>query len=236
MLKAVREAKTRTSWVNPDAAYEDAVKAFVTAVLEPSDDAPFLSDVARFVSRIAMAAAWNSLARVAIHLTAPGVPDIYQGDDSWNFSLVDPDNRRPVDYGARAALVTRAWSDDPDPFDSATKLGLTRALLHLRRERPTLFGEGAYRRLVVRGPRAEHIVAFARSLGNEHAITVAGRLLCTRASASDDRWWGDTSLELPDDLAGISWRSIPSGQTVQAASSVAVAPLLSALPTAVLAN
>lgn len=236
MLKAVREAKLRTSWVDPNTDYEHAVAAFVAAVLEPSDDAPFLSDVARFVSRIARAAAWNSLSRVAAHLTSAGVPDLYQGDEAWNFALVDPDNRRPVDYALRAALVDKPWPDVPDPFDNATKLGLTRALLSLRRERADLFADGSYRPLTIRGTRAKHVVAFARSRGTEHVITIAGRLLCTLAAAPADTWWGDTTLELPPQFAGISWRSIPSGQSVAASPSLRLGALLSTLPTAVLAN
>jgi malto-oligosyltrehalose synthase len=102
MLKAAREARTRTSWSDPDAGYEQATTEFVAAVLEPADDAPFLTDVARFVSLIAPAGASNALSRIAVHLTAPGTPDIYQGDELWNFVLVDPDNRRAVDYEVRS--------------------------------------------------------------------------------------------------------------------------------------
>jgi (1->4)-alpha-D-glucan 1-alpha-D-glucosylmutase len=236
MLKAVKEAKTRTSWVDPNAEYEDAVKAFVAEILEAGEDAPFLPDVARFVSRIALAAAWNSLSRVALHLTAPGVADIYQGDEAWAFALVDPDNRRPVDYAARASVVDKSWPAAPDPFDNATKLGLTRALLHLRREKPSLFTDGAYRALLVRGPRAEHVVAFARSSETDHTITLAGRLLCTLATSETTAWWGDTAVELPPDLQGIRWKNLPGGQAVGPASTLRVDSLFSALPTAVLAN
>src|SRR6185436_18193203 len=104
-LKAAREAKTRTSWVDPDMAYERALADFVAAILEPSEDAPFLIDVARLVSHIAPLGASNALARVAVHLTAPGTPDIYQGDELWNFALVDPDNRRPIDYEIRTKAM-----------------------------------------------------------------------------------------------------------------------------------
>jgi (1->4)-alpha-D-glucan 1-alpha-D-glucosylmutase len=110
MRKAAREAKTRTSWIEPDAEYERAIESFVAAVLEPGDDAPFLPDVARFVSRVAPLAASNALGRLVLHLTSPGTADIYQGDEFWNFSLVDPDNRRQVDYDARAVnSVSYRW-------------------------------------------------------------------------------------------------------------------------------
>jgi (1->4)-alpha-D-glucan 1-alpha-D-glucosylmutase len=237
MLKAVKEAKQRTSWVDPDAEYEAAVKGFIAAVLEPSDDAPFLSDVARFVSRIALAGAWNSLARIAVHLTAPGVPDIYQGDEAWNFTLVDPDNRRPVDYALRASVLARPSAASLDPFDHQTKLTITRALLRLRRNEPDLFARGSYRPLEVRGVRADRVLAFARSDGARHVITVAGRRLCTLTASSPDDWWGDTRVELPTDLRGMEWKSqLGSPQLVGVAPSLHAASLLSALPTAVLAN
>jgi (1->4)-alpha-D-glucan 1-alpha-D-glucosylmutase len=236
MLKAAKEAKTRTSWVDPNTEYEDALKAFVGAVLEPADDAPFLSDVARFVSRIALAAAWNSLSRVTLHLTSPGVADIYQGDEAWNFSLVDPDNRRAVDYALRASLLDKPLGGSPDPFDNATKLGITRALLRLRRNKPAVFIEGDYRPLTVRGGRAGHVVAFVRSSSSSHVVTVAGRLLCTLAGSQASEWWGDTSVELPADLQGIEWHPLFASQPVGAGSALPVASLLAALPTAVLAN
>jgi (1->4)-alpha-D-glucan 1-alpha-D-glucosylmutase len=110
MRKAAREAKTRTSWIEPDAEYERAIESFVAAVLEPGDDAPFLPDVARFVSRVAPLAASNALGRLVLHLTSPGTADIYQGDEFWNFALVDPDNRRQVDYDARAVELGKLSS------------------------------------------------------------------------------------------------------------------------------
>jgi len=236
MIKAVREAKTRTSWVDPDAEYEKAMEAFIAAVLEPRDDAPFLSDVARFVSRIALPAAWNSLSRIALHLTSPGVPDIYQGDEAWNFALVDPDNRRPVDYAMRAKILSKPLPEQLDPFDNQTKLGLTRALLQVRRSNPELFAEGVYRPLIVTGARAAHVVAFVRSLGTTHCVTIAGRLLCTLATSTPEEWWGNTTVELPAELQGIEWSSQLGSQRIAATREIRIAPLLSALPTAVLAN
>src|SRR5256885_14671721 len=106
MRKAAREAKIRTSWVEPDLTYEDALANLVAAILEPAEDAPFLSDVARLVSSLAPLAAWNSISRLILHLTSPGTPDIFQGDELWNYALVDPDNRRQVDYDARIAALS----------------------------------------------------------------------------------------------------------------------------------
>ncbi|HEX4682555.1 MAG TPA: malto-oligosyltrehalose synthase [Gemmatimonadaceae bacterium] len=236
MLKAAKEAKTRTSWVNPDKDYEQALEAFVAAVMEPSDDAPFLSDVARFVSRIALPAAWNSLSRVTLHLTSPGVADVYQGDELWNFALVDPDNRRPVDYAMRAKLLAAPSAAEPDPFDNQTKIEVTRSLLRLRRNAPEIFSEGIYRPLTVRGKRGGHVVAFAIGMGSSHVVTVAGRLLCTLAESSPNEWWGDTEVELPPHLQGMEWKSQFASRTIGSGPALSVASLFTTLPAAVLAN
>ncbi|HKO16248.1 MAG TPA: hypothetical protein VJU87_08410, partial [Gemmatimonadaceae bacterium] len=143
MLKAEREAKRRTSWTEPDAAYEDALAAFVDAVLERGEESPFLTDVARFVAQIAPRGHWNALARLLLQLTAPGTPDIYRGDELWFFALVDPDNRRPVDYALRRRALDEvlrgsfslAAHDPPvmDPADPRLKLLVLHRLLEARR-------------------------------------------------------------------------------------------------------
>ena len=182
MTKAVREAKLRTSWTEPDEAYEKALLDFISATLEGPEDDPFLSDVSRLVARIAPLAQWNTVSRVLLHLTVPGTPDLYQGDEAWNFTLVDPDNRRPVDFAPRESPKTR----------------LTRALLEARRQRPALFADGSYQPLIVRGPRANNIVAFERRLSAERAVVIAPRLLGAIHSSAD---WQETSIQL-DDIDG----------------------------------
>ena len=231
MLKAAKEAKVRTNWTDPDAAYEDALKRFIAAILEPSDDAPFLADVARFVARIAAIGHWNALARLLLHLTAPGTPDTYRGDELWFFALVDPDNRQPVDYRERERLleeVTRMHWDERGPpslgargSDSGLKLGMLRRVLNSRRENPALFGEGVYRPLELRGAHASHLIAFARSHDDAHAIVVAPRLLASVVS-SETRLldWQDTTVVLPPELAGRELRSVLTDD----ASFVAGAP------------
>jgi len=214
-LKAAREAKTQTSWTDPDPDYERATSEFVAAILQPSDEAPFLPDVARLVSLIAPASAWNALSRIALHLTSPGTPDIYQGDELWNYLLVDPDNRRPVDYEARseAAASLRAVeeavaSSAPiDPHDHRVKLFVTARLLDLRRSHADLFVHGAYRALPVRGSSAGRVIAFAREHAGQCAITIAVCHTATGSSASPD-WWTDTAVELPHELRGRCWRSV----------------------------
>jgi (1->4)-alpha-D-glucan 1-alpha-D-glucosylmutase len=214
MLKASREAKARTSWSDPDPGYEAAVTGFVDAVLQPADDAPFLADVARLVSLIAPAGAWNALSRIAIHLTSPGTPDIYQGDEFWNFALVDPDNRRPVDYEPRAAaaaelaVIERGISSSAefDPNDNRLKLYVTARLLDVRRNYSDLFTRGSYRQLAATGTRAGNVIAFAREFAGQCAITIAARLTTTLDPAPSD-WWADTTVALPPELKGRCWQS-----------------------------
>jgi (1->4)-alpha-D-glucan 1-alpha-D-glucosylmutase len=208
MLKAAREAKTRTSWADPNSRYEKALGEFVGAILEPAEDAPFLPDVARLVARIAPIGAWNALSRIAIHLTAPGTPDTYQGDEFWNYSLVDPDNRRAVDYAARASALADLPSVEAqlhaggpiDWFDNRLKLHVTSRLLAMRRMHANLFANGGYRRLVTEGPRARHVIAFARENGGRCAITIVPRLVSELLGANHEEWWADTTVSLPAEL------------------------------------
>ena len=228
MLKAVKEAKVRTNWTDPDTGYEEALKRFIAAILEPSEDAPFLADVARFVARIAPIGHDNALARLLLHLTAPGTPDTYRGDELWFFALVDPDNRQPVDYGERERLledVTRMQADDTGApalgvgaagrdRDSRLKLRLLQRVLNSRREHPALFREGDYRPLEVRGARASNLIAFARSHDRAHAIVVAPRLLGSVIGADIGLVdWKDTMVVLPPDLAGRELRSVLTNES-----------------------
>jgi (1->4)-alpha-D-glucan 1-alpha-D-glucosylmutase len=174
MQKAMREAKRQTSWIRPDSDYEAAVQSFVRGVL---DDRELMDDVARFVARIAPGGYVTSLARTLLKLTAPGVPDFYQGCELWDFSLVDPDNRAPVDFAARRALFARVQAMSPEAVlaemeSGAPKLWLIWRTLRLRKQRPELF-DGPYKRLTVEGPDAEHVVAFTR---NQRLFSVVPRL------------------------------------------------------------
>lgn len=244
-LKASREAKTRTSWLDPDAAYERAVSDFVSAILEPAEEAPFLPDVARLVARVAPLGAWNTLSRVALHLTSPGTPDIYQGDELWSFTLVDPDNRAPVDYDARRTALgeldgfSTGLSEAPvlDPFDRRLKLLLTQRLLGLRRAFPDLYGRGSYERLAVRGARAGNVVAFARTLGERQSITIAARLADISQRTSTAEWWRDTVVEMPQMHSPSPWISAIFGKPANVSESdIGVASALGKLPVAVLVN
>ncbi|HEY4216072.1 MAG TPA: malto-oligosyltrehalose synthase [Gemmatimonadaceae bacterium] len=245
MVKAVREAKSRTSWLDPDPDYERAVAAFIERILQPGEDAPFLTDVARLVSCIATTGAINSLARIAVQLTSPGTPDTYQGDEFWNYSLVDPDNRRPVDYDARHALLDRHISIDArstahggfDPLANETKSLVLHRLLQLRRTEADVFVRGSYRPLVVTGARAAHVVAFVRSHEERHAITVVPRLVTSLTGSNANAWWADTAIVLPPDVRDAQWTSAILGHRVTASgNTLEVATLFAKLPVMVASN
>ncbi len=258
MLKAAREAKQRTSWIAPDPAFERALSAFVRAALSPAASPEFLGDLEAFVAGIAPAGLWNALARTTVQLTAPGVPDVYQGDDLWSFTLVDPDNRHPVDYamrrrmlaeiaaafaagGARRARLLAALVERPQ--DGRIKLHVVRTVLAVRRRYPALFVGGEYLALAARGPAARHVFAFARRSGRRWAVTVIPR--CTRILGGPaDRppvgdVWGDTRLLLPAGFEAGRLRSVFTGERYgiarsRAGRSLAVAAVLARFPVAVL--
>jgi (1->4)-alpha-D-glucan 1-alpha-D-glucosylmutase len=230
MLKAVREAKQRTSWANPNSEYEAAVDGFVKAILSSATAEPFLEDFVPFQRNVARLGRFNSLSQLLIKLTAPGVPDIYQGNELWDFSLVDPDNRRPVDYSRRQRcldemLVGAASHDRADAIvqelvenlenddkDDRTKLYLTWKTLNLRKQYATLFQEGDYLPLKVLGAKANHLVAFARLQGSSAAIIAVPRM-CARllvngaTSPVQSSVWDDTGVELPLELSKSKYRS-----------------------------
>jgi len=177
MEKATHESKQRTSWINPNTEYDQAVRKFVEECLTPGRNNRFLPDFQAFLPLVVDAGYFNGMSQVALKLLSPGVPDVYQGQEFWDFSLVDPDNRRPVDYAARAEALRKlrhAWDAEPEnrasfaaelaakPSDPRMKLFLTWRLLELRRKMPLLFADGDYLPLSVVGPAAEHVVAFAR--------------------------------------------------------------------------
>ena len=195
------------------------VRDFVTALFESPEDDPFLADVGRLVSRVAPIAQWNSLARVLLHITMPGTPDIYQGDELWNFALVDPDNRRPVDYTGRASslgsvLEVPASVDAEDILSHRTpKMLVTRRALAARRLHERLFTAGDYRPLRATGPRAGNVVAFARSSEGEHAVVVAPRLVGDLLGQPVAERWRGTTVELPDEIARVQLRCAITGRT-----------------------
>lgn len=180
--KAAREAKLRTSWLDPDPEYEKACRIFVQRLLDPVRSHRFLQDFSAFIADVARCGALNSLTQVALKLLAPGVPDIYRGCELWDLSLVDPDNRRPVSFDTRWQMLNDMAADPPDLRGLATdwrsgrlKLYLTWRLLALRRAEPALFSGGSYEPLMARGPAAQHVVAFRRRYRGVGTIVATGR-------------------------------------------------------------
>jgi (1->4)-alpha-D-glucan 1-alpha-D-glucosylmutase len=180
-IKAAREGKVETSWINPDAAYEKGLTDFIAAILDAERSPAFLESFAPFARRCALIGALNSLSQLVLKAAMPGVPDFYQGTELWDLSLVDPDNRRPVDFNARGRLLDALggapdWQVLADGWtDGRVKLALTRRLLALRKDMAGVFADGAYAPVEVRGAHREHVVAFARVGVREAAIVVVGR-------------------------------------------------------------
>jgi (1->4)-alpha-D-glucan 1-alpha-D-glucosylmutase len=193
VVKAAREAKEQTSWLNPDSLYEEGLTSFVEQLLDRDRSGAFLDAFEPFVSRVALLGALNSLSQLALKLLIPGVPDFYQGTEFWDLSLVDPDNRRPVDFGARAAAFSSVgeqadWVKLADAWaDGRIKLALMRALLALRECRPALFTQGGYRAVDVIGSHRNEIIAFARTSGRDLLIVAVGRLF-GRATQGGRHW------------------------------------------------
>jgi (1->4)-alpha-D-glucan 1-alpha-D-glucosylmutase len=244
MQKTVREAKARTSWTCPDAAYEQAVAAFVSAVLSPETGGNFLRDFVDTCRPVWLAGAVNSLAQLALKLAAPGVPDFYQGAALWDLSLVDPDNRAPVDFDRRERMVDAACEDGPaallaDWKSGAPKLALTVAGLRMRAEHPALFAEGEYTALSASGERSRHFVAFARTLDTASAVVAAPRFVLSLMKGADrplvpPACWGDTALLLPPALRGRPLRDRIAGTVHRAPQALRAADLFARFPVALL--
>jgi (1->4)-alpha-D-glucan 1-alpha-D-glucosylmutase len=181
-LKAAREGKQETSWLNPHAAYEAGLRTFLARILDPTLSAEFLSSLRSFTQRTSLLGALNSLSQITLKATMPGVPDFYQGTEFWDFSLVDPDNRRPVDFAACASaldgLETPDWTSLAHNWTNGrVKLAWTRHLLKLRAELAEVFASGDYQPLKVIGPHRDHVIAFARHHGGDAVIVAVGKSL-----------------------------------------------------------
>ena len=243
--KAVREAKRWTSWTSPAEAYEKALADFVAAMLEGGGEGSFIAKFWQETQPFVAAGALNSLSQTAIKLVAPGVPDIYQGTEFYDFSLVDPDNRRTVDFDARAAVLDRAGSLADDLADwrsGALKARITAAGLGLRAEMAQTFAKAAYVPLTATGPRADHVVAFARrDEAGRAVIVVAPRLTLTLLAGSGDlatatTGWQGTTLALPDGLASRAWRNIFTDETLETRGEIDLGTVLKDMPVAILAT
>jgi len=252
MLKAIREAKQNTSWINRNDAYENAVSSFVKALLNPVVNHRFIADFVPFQRRVARIGLWNSLSQTLLKLTCPGVPDIYQGNDLWDLSLVDPDNRRPVDYIHRQQVFEniRNLGGAPNPRfvgqlleapeNDELKLYLTWKTLCFRKQWPHVFQEGEYLPLKVQGEKADHVVAFLRKLESESVLVAAPRLAASLLGDSDvppigPETWEDTEILLPSSISRLECRNAFTGERVEFAefrASIAVSELFRHFPVA----
>jgi (1->4)-alpha-D-glucan 1-alpha-D-glucosylmutase len=222
MHKATKEAKVHTSWINPNETYDAALREWIMAVLNERSNRQFFDDFASFAAPVACYGQFNALAQVLLKLTAPGVPDIYQGSELWDLSLVDPDNRRPVDYESRRLLLAdlrQALAAGADRLalidellrtsnDGRIKLFTTYQALQVRREHRTLFAHGSYQPLEAEGARSEHVCAFLRRHEQAAVVVAVPRLLVGLTGGAAHAplgatIWGDTILRLP---TGQPWR------------------------------
>ncbi|MBE0620596.1 MAG: malto-oligosyltrehalose synthase [Burkholderiales bacterium] len=256
MLKAAREAKRHTSWVNVNAEYEAALAGFVRALLGRLEANPFLDDLRLQARPIAWYGMLNSLSMVLVKLSSPGVPDFYQGCELFDLSLVDPDNRRPVDYARRRTLLdelrqvaaapdamaagVRRFFDDP--YDGRAKLWLVWRTLQLRREHDDLFRNGDYHPVKASGTRVRNVVAYARGLGERGIVAVAGRLFASMKLEPGtlplgEAAWGDTVLDLAFLPKATPLVNILTGESVETDTSgrLQLSRIMTAFPGALLA-
>jgi (1->4)-alpha-D-glucan 1-alpha-D-glucosylmutase len=226
MTKAMREAKRNTSWLDPSPDYEAAVTSFVVEALDQGRSPRLISLVDSFVQRIAQAGYWNSLSQLALKATLPGVPDFYQGTEFWDFSLVDPDNRRPVDFDERQRMLNEMLAEykmDPAAYvlrfendwsHSPIKLFATWQLLSMRQQFSELFANGSYLPLEVGGEFATHIIAFARLRERESVLVVVPRCIqrLLQDAGQSHINWRDTFVRVPNGL-GKSFCSLTAGSS-----------------------
>jgi (1->4)-alpha-D-glucan 1-alpha-D-glucosylmutase len=236
MIKAVREGKQQSSWSNPNAAYEAALQRFVQTVLDGSRTNPFLTEFHAFMETLVRPGAISSLAQLALKLTVPGVPDIYQGGELWDFSLVDPDNRRPVDWKLRRALLDEIAAASPAELsehwqDGREKLFTLRRLLELRRDHPILFAEGDYQPLETEGEAGGHLCAFARNHGQETVVVAVPRLVHQLHRGGHAAEWGATEISLPPRKG---WQDVFTGRKYEAGDRIRADEILADFPICVL--
>jgi len=257
MLKAMREAKVHTSWISPNSMHEDAVLYFIDTILKESSHNSFLQDFMEFQRMTAACGIFNSLSQTLLKITSPGIPDFYQGNELWDFSLVDPDNRRPVDYRKRKELLdelTQMVSNEgllettrqvvAARHDGVIKMYLTWRALNFRRENRELFETGRYLPLTVEGACQEHVCAFERSTNNSSIVVVAPRFCSSLIQDISGlplgpEVWQDTRIIQTFDSSASSYRNIFTGETLslyqqQGQLCLDLKEILSTFPVAVL--
>ena len=248
-MKALKEAKAHTSWINVNEGYENAVRDFVRAILRPGADNRFLNELETFVASIQRAGLMNGLSQLAVKISSPGVPDFYQGTEMWDLSLVDPDNRRPVDFEKRKRFLREIKELEEGDIleligelisrkeDGRIKLFLIYKSLEARNGRTELFENGEYLPLEVEGGYNDHVVAYARRDKNGSAITVAPRFLTQLVKEKEHPFgnnvWKDTRIVIPEDLCQ-SWKDSFTENIIKMDRTVAVGEILKHFPVALL--
>jgi len=235
MLKALKEAKINSSWTEPNEEWEKAVATFIACILDPAQSDAFLADLTAFVARLAPLGALNSLTQVVLKCTLPGVPDFYQGCEVWDLSLVDPDNRRPVDYSKRKQMLQDHRRSSLESLLSewtsgAIKQQLTHRLLHFRKTYDSFFRDATYHPVAIKGTYAEHALAFERRTSEGRLLVVVSRLISKFTSFPTGEAWEDA------ELVGINqgnWQDVLSGED-RFLPDTKLSSLLPALPWAVL--
>src|SRR6266404_4671666 len=242
MAKALHEAKINTSWIQPNEEWDAAVGTFVAKILDPSAQNKFLPIFLPVAQEIARLGAVNSLTQTLLKLTSPGVPDIYQGTEIWDYSLVDPDNRRPVDYAQRREMLETLETAKPDDLmhawpDGRIKMFLTQRVLRFRREHADLFQRGEYLPLLAGGIFAECCVGFARYLADEWIAVIAPRLSSRLGFPPLGDLWKDTAIEFPENISLAQAHDLFSCRPVRMhGRQVKLADILATLPFAVITN
>ena len=239
MTKAIKEAKVNSSWIQPNEAWDKGVRDFIAALLARGEDNAFVAAFEPLAERVAQLGALNSLIQTALKLTVPGVPDMYQGNETWDFSLVDPDNRRPVDYVQRAAgLAALEGASAPELLahwpDGRVKLFVIHTILRFRQDHPDLFRDGSYRPLKVSGKYAENVVAFLRE-HDDHAVVVIVPRLTSKLGECPPvgTCWDQTAVALDD--GGTAWRELFTGRKIQGEDgTLRLSAVLADFPLAVL--
>ena len=239
MTKAMKEAKLNTSWVQPNEAWDTAVADFIAKILNPAPQNKFLESFQPVAEEIARLGAINALSQTLLKLTSPGVPDFYQGNEIWDFSLVDPDNRRPVDYEQRRKMLDSLGETTPEELlsgwqDGRIKLFLTQRLLVFRRENPALFAQGSYEPLLVTGEFADSCIAFARKNGEKQIVVLAPRLTQQIGFPPIGGAWKEAAVQLPEGFD--SGRDLFTGAPVESEGPLALAQAFRQLPFAVIAS
>ncbi|MBH8575231.1 malto-oligosyltrehalose synthase [Nostocaceae cyanobacterium CENA369] len=251
MIKAIREAKVHTAWLRPDSEYEEACASFIDKILDPSISEQFLAAFRPFQERIAYYGMFNSLSQTLLKTIAPGVPDFYQGTELWELSLVDPDNRRPVDFEQRRAYLSAIREQIEtdilkliqellnDKTDGRIKLFLTAQLLKARTDYLSLFQEGDYLPLEIKGTHADRILAFARRQGDRTAIAIAPRFLTSLIQPGEnplgESVWQDTHLQLPSGTSS-AWKNVLTEQLLKTTGTLPIGAALADFPVALLVS